>query len=143
MTNPYVAAYRLRHKLAGLCIECPRPIVLNLTHCQKHRWKKPLLCRHCREEMSEGLRTLNKRIHPECKRVTRRVWRNRKVTLGYLMAHRRAALRYQGRHRENGLCVQCPQKAVPGLVSCERHRGRHGKLQTGFQGEFQFAQQTL
>lgn len=32
--------------------------------------------------------------------------------------------RYQRRHKNQGLCLECPQPAIAGLASCELHRRR-------------------
>ena len=44
----------------------------------------------------------------------------------YPEAHRRAARRYQERHRRLGLCVKCSRPSVGGTFSCVVHREYKG-----------------
>ena len=44
----------------------------------------------------------------------------------YPEAHRRAARRYQERHRRLGLCVKCSRPSVGGTFYCVVHRGYKG-----------------
>ncbi len=114
--------YQERHKRLGLCLTCSRKATQGLLRCRVCRAKSreirmaryPLFCPECRKLIKPEERHGGKSFHKLCaqKRRARK----------YLLTHRLASLAYQRRHRELGLCIQCPKKVFKGGL-CRRHYG--------------------
>jgi len=115
----YQRSYYLERKRLGLCVKCGRKVEAGMSQCDvclmKNRERKmvqhPLFCDECKRPIKFAERS-GRRLHKLCaqKRKARR----------YPSQHRLAALAYQRRHREMGLCVLCPQKAFKAGV-CRKH----------------------
>ncbi len=132
LTSAY-QRYKARHIKAGLCVHCGRKPKSGLLSCQvclkrTRLWqmtRHPLFCLECRKLIRPEERT-GRSIHKKC--VQKRIARMHRLT------HRRAALAYQRRHRELGLCQRCPEKIFRGGL-CRKHRSaalayqeRHRKM---------------
>jgi len=77
------------------------------------RWKAlhPVFCDECERPIKFAERS-GRRLHKLCAQ--------RRQARRYPHQHRLAALAYQRRHKEMGLCVLCPQKAFKAGV-CRKH----------------------
>ncbi len=112
--------YRERHKQLGLCVQCSRKAKAGLLHCQvcqerisKRRMElRPLFCPECRKLIDPKERRRVRSFHKLCSEKRKARW--------YPQRHLTAALAYQRRHRELGLCQRCPEKIFRwGL--CRKH----------------------
>lgn len=111
--------YEERHRRLGLCLLCNRIAKTGMLHCEiclarKRKWwraRHPLFCAECGKEFKPDERT-GRSLHRTCaqKRLARK----------YPQWHRSAVLAYQRRHRELGLCFNCPRKAFKG-GRCRKH----------------------
>jgi len=121
--RPLAAKYARNHyherKRLGLCIKCGRKMEAGRIKCDvclrkvRIRWKAlhPVFCDECERPIKFAERS-GRRLHKLCaeKRQVRR----------YPHQHRSAALAYQRRHKEMGLCLLCPQKAFKANL-CRKH----------------------
>jgi len=115
----YQRSYYLARKRLGLCVKCGRKVEAGMSQCgvclRKNRERKmvqrPLFCDECERPIKFAERS-GRSLHKLCaqKRQARR----------YPHQHRLAALAYQSRHKEMGLCVLCPQMAFKAGV-CQKH----------------------
>jgi len=116
----YHRSYYLERKRLGLCVKCGRKVEAGRTNCsvclRKNRERKmalhPLICGECKRPIKSKERSAGRRLHKLCaqKRQARR----------YPHQHRSAALAYQWRHKEMGLCISCPKKAFKANL-CRKH----------------------
>ncbi len=115
----YQRSYYLERKRLGLCVKCGRKVEAGMSQCDvcltKNRERKmvqhPLFCDECERPIKFAERS-GRRLHKLCaqKRLARRA----------PSQHRAAALAYQRRHKELGLCLTCPQKAFR-VGYCRKH----------------------
>ena len=115
----YARSKYLEHKQLRLCVQsCGRMAEAGRTRCSvclrkaRAQWKAlHLICGECERPIKFAERS-GRRLHKLCaqKRQARR----------YPHQHRSAALAYQKRHKEMGLCLTCPQKAFRAGY-CRRH----------------------
>ncbi len=111
--------YKARHINAGLCVQCSRKPERGLLRCRaclvkaREQWmtRHPLFCAECGKLIKPEERQIGKRFHKLC-------GQNRRAR--YPQHHRATALAYQKRHRELGLCLQCPRKVFKGGL-CRKH----------------------
>ncbi len=123
--RPLAAKYArrkyLEHKQLRLCVQsCGRKTEAGKARCsvclRKARARKmvlhPVFCVECKRPIKSKERSAGIRLHKLCaqKRKARR----------YPHQHRLAALAYQRRHKEMGLCLLCPQKAFKANL-CRKH----------------------
>ncbi len=112
--------FRERHKQLGLCVNCSRKVKTGMLHCQvcltrMRKWRMtrhPLFCPECRKLIKPKERHGGKRFHKRCSQKRR--------LRTYPQQHRAAAITYQRRHREMGLCTSCPRKMFKGSL-CRTH----------------------
>ena len=112
--------YKEKRKRLGLCLTCSRKATKGLLKCRVCRAKSreirmaryPLFCPECRKLIKPEERHGGKSFHKLCAQ-------KRKARM-YLLTHRKAALAYQRRHRELGLCHRCPEKIFRGRL-CRKH----------------------
>ncbi len=110
--------YRARKRL-GLCVKCGRMVETGMSQCDvclmKNRERKmaqhPLFCDECERPIKSEERS-GRRLHKLCA--------EKRQARSYPSQHRAAALAYQRRHKEMGLCKLCPQKAFKAGV-CQKH----------------------
>ncbi len=128
MTNyEYNKRYRERRKLRGLCIDCGRKKNSGKWRCDSCLRKMyrrrmelyPLYCGECKKIIRPEERD-GRSFHAHCAK-------KREARL-YPPMHRLAALTYQRRHKEKGLCTRCPKKAFKG-GRCKKHYGMERKRQ--------------
>ncbi len=115
----YQCGYYHERKRLGLCVKCGRKVEAGMSQCgvclRKNRERKmvlhPLICGECNRPIESKERS-GRRLHKLCaqKRQARRS----------PSQHRSAALAYQRRHKEMGLCLICPQKAFRAGY-CQKH----------------------
>ena len=111
--------YRERHKLLGLCVSCNRKAKDGSVHCAvclrrtRERWRlqHTVYCPECSKPLKPGER-IGGRFHKLCAQKRRAGW--------YPQRHFTAALAYQRRHRELGLCTSCPRKVFKSGL-CRKH----------------------
>jgi len=123
--RPLAAKYQrskyLERKRLGLCVQsCGRKTEAGRSRCdvclRKARARKkvlhPVFCVECKRPIKFEERSAGIRLHKLCaqERQARR----------YPHQHRSAALAYQRRHKEMGLCLNCPQKAFRAGY-CRKH----------------------
>jgi len=123
--NEYINRYREQRRLRGLCIFCGQKRNTGKWRCdvcsrkerewQRQHWKarNPLYCRECKKLIKPEER-IGGRFHKACAK--------RRRARTYPQQHRSAALAYQRRHREKGLCTKCPENAFKAGV-CKKHYG--------------------
>ncbi len=112
--------YKEKRKRPGLCLTCSRKATQGLLRCRVCRAKSreirmaryPLFCPECRKLIKPEERHGGKSFHKLC--AQKRKARREPPT------HRRAALAYQRRHRELGLCRSCSEKAFK-WGFCRKH----------------------
>ena len=115
----YQRSYYLKRKRLGVCVKCGRKAQAGRTNCsvclRKNRERKkvlhPLFCGECKLPIKSEERS-GRRLHKLCaqKRQARRS----------PSQHRSAALAYQRRHKEMGLCLTCSQKVFRAGY-CRKH----------------------
>jgi len=116
----YQRSKYLEHKQLGLCVQsCGRKTEAGMSQCgvclrkARIRWKAlhPVFCGECKLPIKSEERS-GRRLHKLCaqKRQARM----------YPHQHRSAALAYQKRHKEMGLCLTCPQKVFRAGY-CRKH----------------------
>ncbi len=112
--------YRERHKRLGLCIWCSRKAKTGMVLCQvcQERISKrqmelhPLYCPECRKLIDPKERRRGRSFHKLCS--------EKRKARGYPLTHKRAVVAYQQRHKELGLCQNCPRKIFK-RSRCRRH----------------------
>ena len=115
----YQRSYYQKRKRLGVCIKCGRKLEAGRTKCgvclRKYRERAmvlhPLFCDECERPIKFAERS-GRRLHKLCAQI--------RQARRYPHQHRLAALAYQRRHREKGLCLICPQKAFKAGV-CRKH----------------------
>ncbi len=115
----YQRSYYLERKWLGVCVKCGRKAVAGMSQCgvclRKNRERKmvlhPLFCGECKQPIKSEERS-GRRLHKLC--AQRRQARMSPRT------HRSAALAYQKRHKEMGLCTRCPKKTFRANL-CRKH----------------------
>ncbi len=119
LSNAY-RRFREQHIRLGLCVGCSRKAKTGMLHCEvcltrMREWRMirhPLYCAECGKLIKPEERHGGNRFHKRCGQKRRaRV---------YPQQHRLAALAYQRRHREMGLCSSCPRKAFKSQL-CRKH----------------------
>jgi len=110
--------YKKRIRL-GLCVVCARRKTNGKKCCddclrKRKEWRRvrtPLFCAECRKEI-KGEERDGRRLHRECslKRSERR----------NPQQHRSAAMGYQQRHKNLGLCLSCSRKVFK-WSRCRQH----------------------
>jgi len=115
----YQRSYYQERKRLGFCVKCGRMVETGMSQCgvclMKNREQKmvqhPLFCDECERPIKFAERS-GRRLHKLCaeKRRARR----------YPHQHRSAALAYQRRHKEMGLCLIYPQRAFKANL-CRKH----------------------
>ena len=122
--NEYLNRYREQRRLRGLCVDCGQKRNAGKWRCDvclrkrrewsRKQWKarNPLYCRECKKLIKPEERNGGRIFHKECTK--------RRQARTYPQQHRAAALAYQRRHREMGLCTKCPEEAFKGGL-CRRH----------------------
>ncbi len=117
----YSKRYKERKKLRGLCINCGRKRNSGKLRCDScmRKWNlrrmesHPLYCGECNQLIRPEERKGNL-FHKKCA--------ENRVARIYPQQHRSAALAYQRKHKEMGLCLNCPRKAFKAGL-CRRHYG--------------------
>ncbi len=115
----YHRSYYQERKRLGLCVKCGRKAEAGRTKCdaclRKSRDRRmvlhPLFCGECKRPIKSEERS-GRRLHKLCAQ--------RRQVRRYPHQHRSAALAYQRRHKEMGLCLLCPQKAFKANL-CRKH----------------------
>ncbi len=115
----YQRSYYLERKRLGLCVKCGRKVESEKSQCdvcliknrERQMVRHPLFCGECERPIKFAERS-GRRLHKLCaqKRLARR----------YPIQHRAAALAYQRRHKDLGLCLICPQKVLKANL-CRKH----------------------
>jgi len=116
----YQRSYYHERKRLGRCVKCGRKVEAGKTKCsvclRKNRDRSkalhPLICGECKRPIKSEERSGGRRLHKLCaqKRQAQRS----------PSQHRSAALAYQRRHKEMGLCTSCPKKAFKANL-CRKH----------------------
>jgi hypothetical protein len=136
MTPQYKATkrYQERHKRLGLCVDCSRKVITDLLHCQvcqeriskKRMELRPLFCPECRKLIDPKERRRGRSFHKLCSEKRKSRW--------YPQRHLLAALAYQRRHKEMGLCQNCSRKVFKWDL-CRQHfevvKERHDRVAAG------------
>ena len=115
----YQRSYYQKRKRLGLCVKCGRKAKAGKSQCgvclRKNREQQmvlhPLFCGECERPIKSEERS-GRRLHKLCAQ-------KRKARMSP-RTHRLAALAYQRRHKEMGLCLTCPQKAYRAGL-CRKH----------------------
>ena len=110
--------YANRLRLRGLCVRCGRKRNADRWMCddcvqkrnERRKLINPVYCRDCKKPIKSEERIGGRNFHKKC------------AEKKYPQQHRAAALAYQRRHREKGLCKYCPRKVFKGGL-CRRHYG--------------------
>ncbi len=115
----YQRGYYRERKRLGLCVKCGCKAQAGRTKCgvclekerERRMVQRPLFCDECERPIKFAERS-GRRLHKLCdqKRQPRRT----------PSQHRLAAVAYQRRHKEMGLCLICPQKVFKAGV-CRKH----------------------
>ncbi len=129
----YHRSYYLERKRFGLCVRFGRKAQAGRTKCgvclgkETDRWKAlhPVVCGECKLPIKSEERS-GRRLHKLCaqKRQARMPPRT----------HRLAAVAYQRRHKEMGLCTSCPKKAFKAVL-CRKHYRLAGERYYRARGE--------
>ncbi len=116
----YQRGYYQERRRLGLCVKCGRKVEAGTVQCgvclRKNRKRKkvlhPMFCDECKRPIKSEERSAGIRLHKLCaqKRQAQR----------YPHQHRSAALAYQKRHKERGLCLTCPQRVFRAEY-CRKH----------------------
>ena len=126
--------YQERHKRLGLCVDCSRKVISGLLHCQvcqdrisKRRMElRPLFCLECRKLIDPRDRNRGRSFHKLCSEKRKSRW--------YPQRHLLAALAYQKRDKEQGLCQNCSRKVFKWDL-CIQHfevvKERHERVAAG------------
>jgi len=111
--------YRERHKRLGLCPLCSRKPKAGMVHCEvclrrkRERWRlqHSVYCPECSKPLKPDER-IGGRFHNLCAQKRR--------ARMYPLGHTSAVIAYEKRHRQLGLCTNCPRKAFKGGL-CRKH----------------------
>ncbi len=117
----YARSKYLERKQLGLCVQsCGRKTEAGKARCSvclrkanaREKVLHPVFCVECERPIKSKERSAGIRLHKLCaqERQARR----------YPHQHRSAALAYQRRHKEMGLCTRCPKKAFRANL-CRKH----------------------
>ncbi len=116
----YQRSYYQERKRLGVCVQaCGRKTEAGKTRCSvclrkaRAQWKvlHPVFCGECKRPIKSEERS-GRRLHKLCAQ-RRQAQRSPRT-------HRLAALAYQRRHKEMGLCTSCPKKAFKANL-CRKH----------------------
>jgi len=116
----YARNHYHEHKRLGLCVQyCGRMAEAGRTKCgvclgkERDRWKAlhPVIYGECERPIKFAERS-GRRLH--------KLFAEKRQARRYPHQHRSAALAYQRRHKEMGLCLLCPQKAFKANL-CRKH----------------------
>ena len=115
----YHRSYYQKRKRLGVCVSCGRKVATGMSQCgvcrRKNRERKmelrPLFCGECKRPIKSEERS-GRRLHKLCAQ-------KRKARMSP-RTHRLAALAYRRRHKEMGLCLNCPEKLFKAGL-CRRH----------------------
>ena len=116
----------------GFCVNCTKPAAKEAAEflwplCTEHlatrrqrlsKRRGPCICPECHEVVKKP-RGSCQRVHPACrvKRLKRYIQSPRGKA-----ARIRAAMAYQQRHREAGLCILCPKpSSIHSVLYCPKH----------------------
>ena len=118
MTPQYKSTkrYQERPRRLGLCVSCSRKAKTGMLQCrvclararEQSMVRHPKFCPECRKLIKPEERRRGNRFHKLCGQKRR------------AQVHRAASLAYRRRHRELGLCIQCPKKVFKGGL-CRKH----------------------
>ncbi len=117
----YARSKYLEHKQLGLCVQsCGRMAEAGRSRCDvclkkaraREKVLQPLICGECKQPIEPKERDVPRTFHKLCAQK-RRAQR-------YPHQHRSAALAYQRRHIEMGLCTSCSKKAFKANL-CRKH----------------------
>lgn len=104
--------YRREHKANGVCTMCAHPAEPGRTMCARHLESTVKRVAEVQRAYSDaGLCKCGKEPRPGIKSCT-----------GCIERAQAYYARRVERRKQRGLCIRCTQPAVPGLLSCERHR---------------------
>ncbi len=109
-----------RHRRLGLCIWCSREAKTGMVLCQvclartseRRLARHPKFCPECKKLIKPEERHIGKKLHELCAQRRKARWSP--------LTHRRAAIAYQQRHKELGLCQNCSRKAFK-WGRCRQH----------------------
>ncbi len=129
----YQRSYYQKRKRLGVCVKCGRKVEAGMSQCGvclgKNRKRKkvqhPMFCDECKRPIKSEERS-GRRFHRLC--TQKRQARTNPPQ------HRSAALAYQRRHKEMGLCLTCPQKAFRAGY-CRKHYRTAQERYHGARGE--------
>ncbi len=116
----YARSYYHERKQLRLCVQsCGRMAEAGRTRCDvclrkaRIRWKAlhPVFCGECKLPIKSEERS-GRRLHKLCAQ--------KRQALRFPSQHRSAALAYQRRHKEMGICLTCPQKVFRAGY-CRKH----------------------
>ncbi len=110
----------LKRKRLGACVRCGRKAESGRSQCgvclrkNRVRWMvlHPVFCGECKRPIQSKERSVGKSFHRLCAQ--------KRQARTYPPQHRAAALAYQRRHKEMGLCIECPQRALKAGL-CQKH----------------------
>ena len=126
--------YEERHRRLGLCTWCNRKAKTGRVLCQvcqerisKRRMElRQLFCPECRKLIDPKERRRGRSFHKLCSEKRKSRW--------YPQRHLLAALAYQNRHKELGLCQNCSRKVFKWDL-CRQHfevvKERHDRVAAG------------
>jgi len=112
--------YQERHRRLGLCVSCSRKAKTGMLQCrvclartrEQSMARHPKFCPECRKLIKPEERRRGNRFHKLC-------GQKRRARM-YPLKHRSAVIAYEKRHKELGLCTNCPRKVFKGSL-CRKH----------------------
>ena len=115
----YARSYYQKRKRLGVCVSCGRKAEGGMSQCgvcrrknrERNKALHPLFCGECKRPIKSEERS-GRRLHKLCAQ-------KRKARMSP-RTHRLAALAYRRRHKEMGLCLNCPEKLFKAGL-CRRH----------------------
>ena len=116
----YARSYYQERKRLSVCVKCGRKVEAGKTRCDvcpnkiNEHWEALhyVVCGECKRPIKSEERSAGRRLHKLCAQ-------KRQARTNPLQ-HRLAAIVYQRRHKEMGLCLICPQKAFKANL-CRKH----------------------
>jgi len=116
----YHRSYYQERKRLGVCVRCGRKVEAGMLQCGVCLRKKreramvlhPVICGECKQPIKSEERSAGRRLHKLCAQ--------KRQALRSPSQHRSAALAYQRRHKELGLCLICPHKVFKANL-CRKH----------------------
>jgi len=116
----YQRGYYRERKRLGVCVKCGRKTEAGMSQCgvclRKNRKRKkvlhPLICGECGRPIKSEERSAGRRFHKLCAQ--------RRQDRRSPSQHRSAAIAYQKRHKEMGLCLTCSQRVFRAGY-CRKH----------------------